>query len=144
MALEKEAKHLVDNLLLLQEEEKGESLLLQPLTKNSSYPKKLRIRKRKEFLFVQKGTSFFHNAMVLITASNLESFPKFGVVVSKKIGNAVTRNYYKRVFRTLFRTNYSLFSEGRSYVFSARRDILNHTFQEIEEIFYSLIIKSND
>ncbi|MBN2694449.1 ribonuclease P protein component [bacterium] len=118
--------------------------MLQPLTKNSSYPRKFRIRKRKEFLFVQKGNSFFHDAMVLMTAPNLENYPKLGVVVSKKIGNAVVRNYYKRVFRTLFRINRALFSNGKSYVFSAKRGILNHTFQEIEEIFYSLVIKSND
>ena len=43
-----------------------------------------------------------------------------GLVVSRKVGNAVARNYVKRCVREWFRRNRSLLSEGTDLVVIAR------------------------
>ena len=117
--------------------------MLQQHIKNN-YPKSLRLLKRYEFLRTQKGKSFHHNGMILtINKNNTDSF-KFGIVVSKKIGNAVTRNYYKRIFRVFFRTNKIIFCKGYNYAFILRSQVKDYNFRELEEIFISLIYKSKN
>jgi len=117
--------------------------LLQQPTKNN-YPKSLRLLKRSEFLKTQKGKPFNHESMILtITENNTDVF-KFGVVVSKKIGKAVIRNYYKRILRVFFRTNKSLFVPGYNYAFITRKQIRNYEFKELEEIFVDLVRRSKD
>jgi ribonuclease P protein component len=82
--------------------------------------------------------------MVLtISKNNLDVF-KFGIVVSKKVGNAVNRNYYKRIFRVFFRTNKPIFKQGYNYVFILRNHVKDYSFNELEEIFLFLVNKSKN
>ena len=115
----------------------------QQLTKNN-YPKSLRLLKRQEFIKTQKGKSFNHNSMVLTVVENNSDIFKFGVVVSKKVGKSVTRNYYKRIFRVFFRTNKPIFTPGFNYAVILRKQVKNYTFQELKEIFISLVEKSKE
>jgi ribonuclease P protein component len=64
-----------------------------------------RIRKRTDFLRVQSqgqraSTPHF---VLLVAAGAAESPSRLGIVVTKKIGNAVARNRVKRVCRECFR-----------------------------------------
>ena len=150
--IEKEVENMVswkeivlqqEELSLKIEEEREERILLQQHTRNN-YPKSLRLLKRYEFLKTQKGKSFNHDSMVLtINKNNLDNF-KFGVVVSKKVGNAVTRNYYKRIFRTFFRTNKPIFLNGYNYAFILRSQVKDYSFKDLEQVFISLVYKSKN
>jgi len=115
--------------------------LLQQHTRNN-YPKSLRLLKRRDFLKTQKGKSFNHDCMILTIDKNNSDIFKFGIVVSKKVGNAVVRNYYKRIFRVFFRTNKPIFKSGYNYVFILRNQVKNYSFKELEEIFISLVTKT--
>ena len=68
------------------------------------YPKAARIRRRREFLRLQRSGQRRHTAhLVLIRSSASLPLSRLGVTASKKIGNAVVRNRIKRMIREAFR-----------------------------------------
>lgn len=61
------------------------------------------IRKRADFLAANRGTRVARPGFVLLTRPNGGLGKRFGITVTKKIGNAVVRNRMKRRFRELLR-----------------------------------------
>lgn len=61
------------------------------------------LRKRAEFLAANKGLRNARPGFVLLTRGNENLGKRFGVTVTKKIGNAVVRNRMKRRMRALAR-----------------------------------------
>lgn len=61
------------------------------------------LTKRADFLAANKGLRVARPGFVLLTRGNGEQGKRFGITVTKKIGNAVVRNRMKRRFRELLR-----------------------------------------
>jgi ribonuclease P protein component len=61
------------------------------------------LTKRADFLAANAGTRNARAGFVLLTRPNDGQGIRFGITVTKKIGNAVTRNRMKRRFRELLR-----------------------------------------
>jgi ribonuclease P protein component len=61
------------------------------------------LRKRADFLAANRGLRNARAGFVLLTRPNEGAGKRFGVTVTKKIGNAVVRNRMKRRFRELLR-----------------------------------------
>ncbi|MGX7953361.1 ribonuclease P protein component [Tsuneonella sp. HG249] len=61
------------------------------------------IRKRADFLAANRGVRVARPGFVLLARPNGGQGKRFGVTVTKKIGNAVVRNRMKRRFRDLLR-----------------------------------------
>lgn len=61
------------------------------------------LTKRSDFLAANRGLRNARPGFVLLTRPNGEQGKRFGITVTKKIGNAVVRNRMKRRFRELLR-----------------------------------------
>ncbi len=61
------------------------------------------IRKRADFLAANRGIRVARPGFVLLARPNGGLGKRFGITVTKKIGNAVVRNRMKRRFRELLR-----------------------------------------
>ena len=66
-------------------------------------PKPAVIRKRSDFLAANKGLRIARPGFILLAHSNRGQGKRYGITVTKRIGNAVVRNRMKRRFRALLR-----------------------------------------
>lgn len=85
-----------------------------------------------------------NNEFVIYYRVNELKKNRFGISVGKKIGNAVTRNYYKRIIRNLCDMNKSLYSKDKDYIIIMRKGCINLTFNKMNDSFKYLIVKINE
>lgn len=91
--------------------------------------KQYRLQKNKAFQYVyHRGKNVSCHDLVLLVAKGRGL--KVGFSVSKKVGNAVTRNKVKRRLRECFRPHLGDVKNGL-YVFIARPSAANATFQQL-------------
>ncbi|MDQ1143389.1 ribonuclease P protein component [Bacillus sp. SORGH_AS 510] len=97
--------------------------------------KEFRVKKNKEFQAAfQKGRSFANRQFVVyaLEKADQDHF-RIGLSVSKKIGNAVTRNRIKRYVRqSIFELNEQL-APGNDYVIIARKPTAEMDFFEVKK-----------
>ena len=71
---------------------------------DQSFPKHNRVRTREEFQQVyESGVHVADDVLVLQLFKTDRSETRLGLAVSRKVGNAVVRNYWKRIIREVFR-----------------------------------------
>jgi ribonuclease P protein component len=89
-----------------------------------------RLRKRAEFVAVQKGEKRRGRLFLLeILDRGDAGEPRVGFTVTKKVGNAVTRNRIRRRLKEAVRTHAaSDMAAGNDYVIVGRRDVLDVPF----------------
>ena len=125
MGLDPECLHQVEKKYSSEEDKKVEKLCL-PNKSN-------RLKKRSEFINLRNKCSTLHGKFVIININKNSNFKKYGLTVSKKIGNAVKRNYLKRIFRSIIRNNWKTIKNSVSFEIIPKKKILNHSFAEIEK-----------
>ena len=86
----------------------------------ATFPKCERIRKRTEYLSVQGRGRKLHSDSFLIFALAAPT-TRFGITVSKKVGNAVSRNRVKRLVREVVRRHKAWFPTAMELVFVAKQ-----------------------
>ena len=70
------------------------------------YSKENRLLKNREFQTIYSDSSKWISASFVVLGRIVDSsIPRLGVVVSRKVGGAVTRNRIKRICREVFRYN---------------------------------------
>ena len=97
-----------------------------------------RIRKSRDFRLIQKRGSklktrdFLFIFLPFHRVPNATNNPRFGLVVSKKVGNAVSRNLVKRRLREACRTQKHLVNKSLNVVIIAFASALHRTQNEID------------
>ncbi len=87
------------------------------------FPKVLRLRGRDEFATVfDRGMVASDKSLVVHAIRTLLPFSRLGLSVSKKVGSAPTRNYWKRCIREAFRRQREHLPTGMDFVVRPRRD----------------------
>jgi ribonuclease P protein component len=93
-----------------------------------------RVKKRRDFTRVyQKGKSVAAKDMVLCYRKNGLSDFRVGFTVSKKVGNAVTRNHVRRRLKEIARLHPDFFMLGYDYVIVAKHTITQISYREMEK-----------
>lgn len=78
---------------------------------NGRFPKSARVRLAREFACVKRRGARVRAGAIAVAWLHAER-QRLGVVVSRRVGNAVQRNRIKRVIREYFRCNRDLFPMG--------------------------------
>lgn len=68
-------------------------------------------------------------------------YPKFGIAVSKKYGNAVERNKVKRQVRSLIDHHKKLFPKSNNYIIMIRKGVKKISYFEMEQDLVKLLQK---
>lgn len=103
------------------------------------FPREARIRTRAEYLKVQNtGRRARGRFILILSIDNGLPITRFGFTVSRKTGNAVTRNRVKRRLREIVRQNREGFVPGKDLVAIATRQAPAASYQELEGEFLKL------
>lgn len=103
--------------------------------------KKYEIIKNNEVFnnIIKNGINIKNKYFVIYKEVNSLSYPQFGIAVGTKIGNAVTRNYYKRQIRSIIDKNKKSFSKSYKYIIIMKKETINLTFLDKTNKLISLL-----
>ena len=105
-----------------------------------------RLKRRGDFIAVKKGGRVHGRAFVLQAIkrpeqklSSSENAPaRFGITVTKRVGNSVVRNRIKRRLRELIRLHGAKYAQtGTDYVLIARNNAIQAPFFGLVDEFYT-------
>ncbi|MEM1222605.1 MAG: ribonuclease P protein component [Verrucomicrobiota bacterium] len=102
-------------------------------------PASKRLRKKGDFLKVRdQGFRLYCGPFIYqcrLFPAHAESKRRFGVIASRRVGNAVTRNKGKRVFREIFRKNEIQLPANCDVVIILRSSFRDYSYAELEAEF---------
>lgn len=96
--------------------------------------KSFRVKREKDFKAIFKdGTSFANRKFVVYQLENQQNHFRVGLSVSKKLGNAVTRNQIKRRIRHILQSVKGSLVEHVDFVVIARKGVETLEYAEMEQ-----------
>ena len=96
--------------------------------------KNFRVKREKDFKEIfQYGTSFANRKFVVYQLENQKKHFRVGLSVSKKLGNAVTRNQIKRRIRHIIQNAKGSLEENVDFVVIARKGVETLGYAEMEK-----------
>ncbi|TKT75097.1 ribonuclease P protein component [Aquamicrobium sp. LC103] len=93
-----------------------------------------RLKKRSQFLAVRSGEKRRGRLFLLeVLDRKDDEAPRLGLTVTRKVGNAVTRNRIRRRLKEAARVHAGDdMQPGRDYVIVGRREVLGASFDELK------------
>ena len=96
--------------------------------------KNFRVKREKDFKAIFKeGTSFANRKFVVYQLENQKNHFRVGLSVSKKLGNAVTRNQIKRRIRHILLSVREHLADNVDFVVIARKGVESLDYAEMEK-----------
>ena len=100
------------------------------------------LKKNYQFRFVyNRGKSIANRLLVMYVVRNGTNGYRFGISVSKKVGNSVVRSRITRLLRESYRLSESKFLAGYDIVVIARASAKEATYKEVESALMHLLNK---
>ena len=92
--------------------------------------KEFRVKRNEDFSkIIARKKSFANSCFIIYKDENQMGHGRVGISVSKKLGNAVTRNKIKRQLRMMIQ-EYFHFDEEVDYIVNVRKRFLDNTYIE--------------
>lgn len=88
---------------------------------------------------INTGKSFKNKYFVLHEKNNDLKYDRFGISVSKKLGNAVFRNKYKRIIRSILDNYKKLYINNKDYIIILRKEAIDCDYELLKDELFKLI-----
>lgn len=100
------------------------------------------IKKQSVFNNLIHNGKYIKNTYFIIYNEKIDSITNnYGIAISNKVGNAVTRNKLKRQTRSIIDNNRNLFKNGYNYIIMIRKACTNVKYSDLENAFIKLLEK---
>ena len=107
--------------------------------------KKYRVKQTREFEDIIKNGYYQKNKFYGIYFKKSKyDYDRYGISVSKKLGNSVFRNHYKRKMREIINNYKKNYINGRDYIIILRKGAINQPHQSLEIEFNKMMKKINE
>jgi ribonuclease P protein component len=104
--------------------------------------KKNVVKENRDFSnLITGGKKYWNDTFSIYYGNNNCNNYRFGISVSKKIGNAVIRNKIKRQIRSIIDKHKNIYQNEKDYIIIVRKNYINLNFSEIEMKFLELMKK---
>lgn len=101
-----------------------------------------RVKDTREFQKIIETGKYLKNKYYIVHYQDNDlEYDRFGISVSKKLGNAVFRNKYKRKLRSIIDNYKKNYINHKDYIIILRKEAINKSFQELEKEFFALLNK---
>ncbi len=90
---------------------------------------------------IKNGTCKKNHFYVIHSKANNLPYDRYGISVSKKLGNAVFRNTYKRKIRSIIDNYKKLYINNKDYIIILRKEAIEQPFEILEKEFFALMNK---
>lgn len=98
------------------------------------------IKKNEDFKKVyNNGKSYANKYLVMYILTNNLNYNRYGISVSKKVGNSVIRHRITRLIREISRHSYDEIMSSYDIVIVARKEIVNKEYSQIRSAFIHLL-----
>ena len=102
--------------------------------------KKYIVKYARDFEDIIKNGKCIRNRYYIIhhKPNNLP-YDKFGISVTKKLGNAVFRNKYKRIIRSIIDNYKKHYNNNEDYIIILRREAIDKPYKDLEKELFALL-----
>ena len=107
--------------------------------------KKYRVKQTREFEDIIKNGYYQKNKFYGIYFKKSKyDYDRYGISVSKKLGNSVFRNHYKRKMREIINNYKKNYINGKDYIIILRKAAINQPHDNLENEFNKMMNKINE
>ena len=107
--------------------------------------KKYRVKQTRELEDIIKNGYYQKNKFYGIYFKKSKyDYDRYGISVSKKLGNSVFRNHYKRKIREIINNYKKNYINGRDYIIILRKAAINQPHDSLENEFNKMMNKINE
>ena len=102
--------------------------------------KKDKVKNTRDFQkIIENGNLLKNKYYIIYYIDNNLNNDRFGISVSKKLGNAVFRNKYKRKLRAIIDNYKKNYINHKDYIIILRKEAINKKYQLLENEFIALL-----